>query len=131
MLYIIGVYLTLNGNVIQNDGYVDFNDIGSTDETALLCHTNRPPPPGSTNSGGDWFATEGTPLDGTDVPGFTGNNGAMVVRLMRATGTPAEGIYKCSIEDNTSVINTIYVGLYGSETGESVCSCQALKSCRV
>ena len=47
------VYLSLNGGVIPNHGYLDISDIGSTDTTALLCNTNRPPPPGSTISGGD------------------------------------------------------------------------------
>ena len=36
------VYLSLNGEVIPNHGYVEISDIGSSDITALLCHTDRP-----------------------------------------------------------------------------------------
>ena len=69
-LYIISVlltdvYLSLDGTVIPNHGYVEISDIGSTDDSALLCHTNNPPPPGSTNSGGDWWAPDGNRVGGT------------------------------------------------------------------
>ena len=36
------VYLSLGDNIIPNHGYVMISDIGSTVNTALLCHTNRP-----------------------------------------------------------------------------------------
>ena len=54
------VYLSLYGYVIPNHGYVVISDIGSTDNIALLCHTDRPPFDGSTHSGGEWFAPDGT-----------------------------------------------------------------------
>ena len=87
------------------------------DDTALLCHTNRP---GSIHSGGNWFAADGTAVtSGTDVPGFRRNRGPMVVRLYRdtATGPPAEGIYQCQIMDNTDTLQTSYVGLYNDGRG--------------
>ena len=116
----IDVFLSLNGTVIPNNGLLYISDIGSTDETALLCITNRP---GSPNSGGDWHAPDGTAVGslGTiDVPGFVRNRGPMVVRLRRTTGTDpaAEGIYQCSIEDATSTIHYISVGLYNSGRGK-------------
>ena len=106
-----GVYLTLNNKFIPNHGYVDISDIGSNDDTALLCHTNRPPPAGSQHSGGEWYAPDGTRVNGNDVPGVTRNRGPMVVRLKRTTGTPAEGIYHCEVND-TETQQTVYVGLY-------------------
>ena len=92
----VDVYLSLNGSVIPNHGYVVISDIGTAnDDTALLCHTNRPPPTGSSDSAGDWVAPDGTRVTGNDVPGFWRRRGSMVVRLYRntATGPPAEGIY--------------------------------------
>ena len=91
---------------------MDISNIGSTDGTALLCHTNRPPPPGSANSGGDWFAPDGTRLSLDDVPGVTRDRGPMVVRLKPSAGDPAEGVYRCEINDNTETQQTVYVGLY-------------------
>ena len=36
-------YVSLNGVVIPNHGYVIISDIGNAgDDTALLCHTNHP-----------------------------------------------------------------------------------------
>ena len=59
------MYLSLNDDIIPNHGYVVISDIGSTDDTALICHTNRPSTlNNNADSGGDWFAPE---VDGTIV----------------------------------------------------------------
>ena len=111
------VYLTVSGTVIPNNGYVDISDIGFTDEGALLCHTNRPPPPGGINSGGNWCAPDGTRVNNADVAGVTLNRTAMVVRLMRFPGTPAEGIYTCFVLDDASTLTALFVGLYNTGGG--------------
>ena len=120
-----GVYLSLNGRYIPNHGYVMIDDIGGTDDTALICNTNRInniPNPHGPNSGGNWFASDGTQVGnlGTDdVPGFDRNRGPMMVRLHSntATVTPSEGIYYCVVEDDTFADQTVYVGLYNSGGG--------------
>ena len=114
------VYISLNGEVIPKHGYVEISDIGSSDSTALLCHTNRHA--SGANSGGDWFAPDGTRVGGfgsTDILGFERNRGPMVVRLRRRTSdsSPDEGIYICVISDATDILHTAYVGLYYSGGG--------------
>ena len=122
----IDVFLSLNGAVIPNRGYVLISDIGSTDDMVLLCHTNRPPPLDEHNSGGDWSAPDGTKVKFISVtgPGFRMNRGSMVVRLNKRTGTgtgsPSEGIYWCSIMDTTPIRQTVYVGLYNSGEGNII-----------
>ena len=128
------VYLSLNGEVIPNHGYVEISDIGSSDTTALLCHTNRPA--SGANSGGDWFAPDGTRVGGpgsTDVPGFERNRGPMVVRLRRSTSTtPDEGMYYCTVYDITGTLQTVYVGLYNTGRGITKKDCLAsLTSCTI
>ena len=93
---------------------MNIGDIGSTDDTALLCITNRPPPPSSPNSGGDWFEPKWIRIvDFHTTPGFMRNRDIMVVRLLRHnSGTPVEGLYSCLIADNTRTGQTVYVGLY-------------------
>ena len=109
----------MNGDVIPNHGYVMISDIGSTDDTALLCHTNRPPARGSSNSGGNWIAPNGTRVHLMDVRGFTRNRGSMVVRLKRVTGSPAEGIYYCTIGISSSnAVKNVNIGLYNSGNGK-------------
>ena len=113
----VDVFLSLNGAVIPNHGYVAISDIGSTDDTALHCITNRPPPSGSVTSGGEWYAPDGTRVNVTDVPGVTRTRGSMVVRLKNTTGTAPEGIYRCSVLDAASTLQTVFVGLYNSGRG--------------
>ena len=118
----IDVYLSLNDRVIPNHGYVVISDIGTAgDDTALLCITNRPPPTGSSTSGGGWVGPDGTEVHrvNNDVPGFRRNRGPMVVRLYRntATGPPAEGIYCCQTQDDTNTLQAVTVGLYNSAGG--------------
>ena len=107
------------------------DDIGSTDDTALLCHTNQP---SRRASEGDWFAPNGTKVSNytdsmpRDVPGFGRTRGPHVVRLKRSSGgTPPEGVYKCVVRDTTDINQTVYVGISSSVllsssmlTGDSV-----------
>ena len=58
------MYLSLKEEIIPNHGYVDINAIGSNDPTALLCNTNRGQGSGR-DSGGDWFAPDGTTVGNT------------------------------------------------------------------
>ena len=112
------VFLSLNGNNIPNHTYVVISDIGSSDGSALLCHTNRPPQVGQSISGGNWFAPNGTRINEDDVKGFTRDRGSKVVRLKgTTTGPPPEGMYWCSIQDTAGTPQTIYVGLYNSGQG--------------
>ena len=97
------------------------SDIGSTDDTALLCNTNYLPD-GGVSSGGDWFGPDGTRvghIGSTDVLGFVRNRDLKLLRLIRYTvaGTPPEGIYSCQIQDDNLTIQTVYVGLYNSGEG--------------
>ena len=115
------VYLSLNGEVIPSHGYVEISNIGSNDTTALLCHTNRPPPDGSANSGGNCFATDGDRVGdpgSTNVPGFERTRVPMLVGLRRNSGAPDEGIYHCEVNDAAVTPETVYVGLYN--TGEGI-----------
>ena len=116
------VYLSLNGIVVPNHDIGSTHDsyIGSTDDSALLCHTNRPPPPDGATSGGDWWAPDGTRVSGTDIPGFTRNRGPMVVRLKRTSGTPQEGIFNCTIRDADYIYQMVYVGLYNAGGGKLI-----------
>ena len=121
----VGVYLSLNGDIIPNHGYVVISDIGSTDDTALICHTNRPATlNNNAHSGGDWFVPDDTRVDGNDVPGFMRTRDPMVVRLLRNTGTPSEGIYHCLIMDaEETLFILVYVGLYNSGGGICMYTC--------
>ena len=105
------------------------SDIGSTDDTALICHTNRNATLSNTDmptSGGDWFAPDETRVNSNDVPGFRRNRGPMMVRLLRNTDPPSEGIYHCLVEDDTFTLQTVYVGLYNIGGGIEIHTCTLL-----
>ena len=111
-----GVHLSLRNKLIPNNSYVVMDDIGSTDDTALLCHTNEP----SLHAfWGNWFDPNGNKVSGDsdkkpgDVPGLGRNRGPHLVRLKRSSdGTPPEGVYKCVVRDTTDTNQTVYVGIY-------------------
>ena len=132
LVLLTDVYLSLNGTVIPNHGYVEIGDIGSiSDNKALLCHTNGPATQGNSQNlqpRGEWYAPNGNRVGiSPPVPGFTRNRGAMVVRLGESTGTPLEGIYRCEIEDADDTLQTVYVGLYNAGAGRvinnTICHC--------
>ena len=115
------MYLNLNGDNIPNHGYVVISDIGTTnDDTALLCNTNYIP---SGNNGGSWSVPDWSTvssLSGVGSADFGRTRGSGLVRLIRnsaATGTPTEGIYSCTVQDDTETLQTVYVGVYNSGGG--------------
>ena len=112
------LHLSLRNKLIPNNSYVVMDDIGSTDDTALLCHTNKP---SHRDSEGDWFAPNGTKVGyytdrysmPRDFPGFGRTRSPHVVRLKRSSdGTPPEGVYKCVVKDTRSIKQAVYVGIY-------------------
>ena len=125
VVLIPGVYLSLNDDIIPNHGYVYISDIGSTDDTALICHTNRPATLNNNkHSGGDWVGSNGMVVGGltqgvSNVPGFMRDRDPMIVQLLRRTTTdpPLEGIFHCEVEDATFTQQTVYVGVYNSGGG--------------
>ena len=94
---------------------MEISDIGSTNADALICHTDRPAPNGNTNPEGDWFTPDGD----RNVPGFRINRAPMIIRLLSGSGTPAQGIYHCLIEVQSShaMFKDAFVGLYHSGEG--------------
>ena len=122
-LYYIGVYLSLNDDIIPNHGYVAISDIGFTNDTALICHTDHPATfDRGRHSGGNWFAPNETRVNYLDIPGVRRNRGPMVVRLRRYSdsGAPPEGIYYCEVEDERFVNQRVYIGVHGSEKGRQI-----------
>ena len=115
------MYLSLNGDNIPNHGYVVISCIGTTSDTALLCNTNYPPVSG--NNGGSWYVPGGSTVSSLSAVGtadFGRTRAPGLVRLIRnsaATGTPTEGIYSCTVQDDTLTEQTVYVGLYNSGGG--------------
>ena len=105
-------------------------DIGEGDDAALLCKTNftaccRRPYTGENGPAlGHWFFPNGTqaPSSGT-MWDFYRTRGQMVVQLHRRRGG-VEGIYRCEIPDSTNVTQTIYIGVYTTDTGEWYMSSQ-------
>ena len=98
--------------MVPNHGYVNMSDVGSTDITALNCHTNHPDP----HSRGDWISPDGTRVSGGTVPGFRITQSPILVRLLRTSDTPQEGIYQCIIEYGVTTFRA-YIGLYNSRRG--------------
>ena len=116
-IFITDLYLSLNGTII-NHSYVEISDIGSTDDTALICQTKYPATVDNTNSGADWLAPDGTKVTGDVIPGFRITRDSTMVRLLRNTSTdpPSEGIYICVIKNDT-IYQTAYVALYYNRIG--------------
>ena len=110
--------MRLNSKVIPNHGYVEINNIGFTNNTALHCNFNHY----SLHSGvGGWIGPNGTEVSSYDTaPGFTTTRTSEFVRLLRKSGTPQEGIYQCVTENDTSIIHAVYVGLYNRGRGKLI-----------
>ena len=114
--------VSLKGVLYSDRGLVAVSNVGSSDSSAIICYTNYSDVHGSGHEG-NWISPDGTTVDSSgSVPGFTTTRGPLIVRLLRTSGTPQQGIYQCVVQSDTAVLYTVHVGLYNSGEGiVSVC----------
>ena len=127
-----GVRFSLRGKTYQNNSIVSLEDIGEGRD-ALLCLTDQPAccrhpytKPMGQNTIGNWFFPNGTrvPSSGNNW-GFHRTRGPSVVLMAREKGG-VDGIYYCDIPDTAGVIQTVYIGVYNTSTGECYNTCTLL-----
>ena len=115
------VRFSLNGTTYQNNSLVTLEDIGAGDN-ALLCITNLSAccrPVTGENGGGSWFFPNGTRVPGSSEQ-FHRTRAKMMVLLNHRRGGE-DGIYHCVIPDSLNALQTIYIGVYTSDSGEWHC----------
>ena len=126
--YTTGIVLALNSVQYTNNSVVNIMDIG-TGSAALICTSARPGCCLSTD-GSHWYFPNGSQVQlmrligntttyyrsrtflGITVAGGT-------VRLNRVPGATTTGVFHCTIPDGNGDLQSLYVGIYTTTTGES------------
>ena len=123
-------YVSFNLTALADHSYVNISTVGSeTDNSdSVVCHTDLSTccsgPQGIHR--GNWSFPDGTilPFTGSNVPIGLGR-GAQRAVIRRTTATGPTGIYRCDIptfavhdDDDISVGETLYVGLYPADGGK-------------
>lgn len=117
-----GLFLSLRGTPIDNDGFVDVDDIGTNhNHDALLCLTSNtyccgPSDPGPTV--GDWYFPSGARVESVSNNLNSGrtdfyfrNRGQSVVRLNRNNHPSEKGRFRCNLIDIDGDSLDIYVNI--------------------
>ena len=109
------VWFSLNDTTYQNNSIVTLEDISEGDG-ALDCKTSQ-----TTRykpRQGNWFFPNETRVpSGGPMWYFYRTRSDMAVSMHRRR-SGVDGIYHCVIPDSTNVTQTIYIGVYNTNTGE-------------
>ena len=106
-----GLFVSLLETPIDNDSFVDVNDIGNSDNVnnGLLCLTNATNCCGQPNAQGVWRFPDGTAPPTTfslgSGTGFSRDRGPSVVRLFRRGNPPERGRFRCELQGDTIYVN--------------------------
>ena len=113
------VGLTLNSMPLTNNSIVAMTAIG-TGAAALVCTTTRTPCCTSTNPETQWFFPNETrvPNDPTLPYQRTRGPAAGRLNLNRNSESTVSGFFHCEIPDASGDIQSLYVWIYASTTGE-------------
>ena len=118
----LGIGLILNNVQYTNNSVVTITDIG-TDSAALLCTTTYTPCCSSLNQEAQWYLPNGTQLSNTNALPYyrtrTTSHYIAAVRLNRNPGATTTGVFHCDIPDGSGDLQSIYVGICTTTTGES------------
>ena len=105
-----------------NNSIVTRTDIG-TGDAALLCTTTYSPCCTSGNSGTHWYFPDRSQIvNNGGLPYYRTRSGLAnpgSVRLNRNPQGTTTGIFRCDIPDASGVLQSMFVGIYDSGTGES------------
>ena len=118
-----GIGLTLNNVQYTNNSVVTITDIG-TDGAALICTTTHQ---GCclSNDRSHWYFPNGSQVQRSEslpyyrTRTYYRNDGSATVRLHRNPEATTTGIFHCDILDTSGELQSIYVGIYTTTTGES------------
>ena len=120
-----GVYLSLNGEIIPNDGYVRVSDIG-VGNSGLLCNTDniyccRSFDAADYVAQGHWYRPNGTQVgsftqESAGVTNyfynfFSRDRGVGVVRLNRLGDPPERGRFHCEVPNADGDMVAMYVNI--------------------
>ena len=117
-------YVSFMGQTLVNHSYVDLSTVGYSIDNSdgVVCYTDLSTCCSGSqgNHRGTWYFPDETvlPFTGGSVPIGLGR-AAQIAVIRRTTATGPTGIYRCDIptnavhdDDDNSVRDTIYVGLY-------------------
>ena len=91
-----------------------------TSSQPLLCVTDRVdccPPVNSSIAAGQWYFPDGNAVPNESGGNFYQTRDFSAVRLLRMSGETS-GIFRCDIPDAVGMLQTLYVGVYGSGDGK-------------
>ena len=110
-----GPRLSLQGEIIPNNGFVSAENIGQLDTLALLCMTDSASCCSNRVSEQQWLFPNGTrvPLRGSGWTIWTSYDDG-IIRLHRQTDSDeqVQGLFRCQIPNQFRVSLTLYVGIY-------------------
>jgi len=109
---------------LTNNSIVAMTDIG-TGAAALVCTTSYTPCCSSANPGTQWYFPNGNPVPNNPTLPYQrrrGTNPGRVILYRNFESTTA-GIFHCDIPDANGATQSLYVGIYDSNTGESCILC--------
>ena len=116
-----GIEVSLNNVQYTNNSVVNITDIG-TGSAALLCTTTRTGCCLSTD-GSHWYFPDGSAVQRTGTTYYRSrtisHTGGGAVSLNRNSEATTTGVFHCDIPDGSGDLQSIYVGIYTTTTGES------------
>ena len=103
-----------------NNSIVTNRDIG-TGAAALVCTTTYTPCCASGNPETEWYFPNGSQVPNNPNLPYQRTRGWFPGRviLSRNSESTTTGIFHCDIPDDNGVVQSLYVGIYDSNTGES------------
>ena len=125
-----GIGLTLNNVQYTNNSVVNITNI--TGSAALICTSARPGCCISTD-GSEWYFPDGSQVQRTDTQPYyrtrtiSSGPGGGTVRLHRNPRATTTGIFHCDVPGGGD-LQSLYVGIYNTTTGESCTTSQHIKS---
>ena len=114
-----------------NNSIVTNRDIG-TGAAALVCTTTYTPCCASGNPETEWYFPNGSQVpNNPNLPyqRTRGQNPGRVILSRNSEGTTT-GIFRCDIPDANNVLQSLYVGIYTSTTGEFYTLSEGLVICK-
>jgi hypothetical protein len=113
----------LHGEAIPNNGFVSAENIGESNEAALLCTTDSGNCCSDRVSEQQWLFPNGTRVPSRER-GWTlwtsYGTGDSVIRLHRQADSDGQvrGLFRCQIPNQYRVSLTLYVGIYPTNESE-------------